>query len=40
MYAQRRVSRDNRRTEADDHLTKALVFFQSVGATRYLRAAE
>ena len=31
---------DNRRTEADEQLEKALAFFRSVGATRYVREAE
>ncbi len=30
----------DQRTEADDQLSRALAFFRSVGATRYLREAE
>ena len=31
---------EGRRAGADEHLAKALAFFRSVGATRYIREAE
>jgi len=32
--------RDGRRAEADEQLQRALGFYRSVGATRYVREAE
>jgi hypothetical protein len=43
-YSRLRVAKklvaDDRRTDAEEHLIKALAFFRSVRATRYLREAE
>ena len=31
---------ENRRAEADEHLGRAVAFYRSVGATRYIREGE
>jgi tetratricopeptide (TPR) repeat protein len=40
LAAAEKLLRDGRRAEADVQLQQALVFFRSVGATRYIRKAE
>jgi tetratricopeptide (TPR) repeat protein len=40
LRAAKTLVADDRRTEAAEHLTKALAFFRSVGAASYLREAE
>ena len=40
LRAAERLVAEDRRTEADEQLARALVFFRSVGATRYMREAE
>lgn len=40
LHAAQRLASDGRRSEAEEILQPALTFFQTVGATRYLRAAD
>jgi class 3 adenylate cyclase/tetratricopeptide (TPR) repeat protein len=40
LRATKKLARDGRRAEADVQLQKALAFYRSVGATRYIREAE
>jgi class 3 adenylate cyclase/tetratricopeptide (TPR) repeat protein len=40
LRAAEKLVREGRRAEADGHLQKALAFYRSVGATRYMREAE
>jgi hypothetical protein len=40
LRAAERLVADGRRAEADEQLQKALAFYRSVGATRYIREAE
>jgi len=40
LRAAERLVRDGRRAEADEQLQRALAFYRSVGATRYVREGE
>jgi hypothetical protein len=40
LQAAEQLAEAGRRAEADDQLSRALAFFRSVGATRYMREAE
>jgi tetratricopeptide (TPR) repeat protein len=40
LGAAERLAREGRRAEADEQLRRALAFFRSVGATRYIREGE
>jgi len=40
VRAAEKLVAEGRRAEADEQLAKALAFFRSVGATRYMRTAE
>jgi hypothetical protein len=39
LRAAQQLAREGWRTEADDQLGRALAFYRSVGATRYVREA-
>ena len=40
LRAAEQLVAEGRRTEADEHLQRALAFWRSVGATRYINKAE